>query len=342
MLQNNLAKIYWDIDAVFINNPKHDAALFTRQHQTKWSYFKNNNFNWITENYSKEKNISVYGIPKNIGQAKYIGSLLNNIKKEKQSLQNTAVILGDENLLIPVLNSIPTTVDALNITMGFPLKSIPLSSLFEALFNIHKNATNTFYYKDVINILSHQFIRPLFFIDGVDYASQIIETIDTNNLIYLTTTRLKQIVDKSSNIIDLLFSNWGKSIDLILKNCSQLILIIKNYLDENKDANLLSLEYLFRFNELFNELIRLNSEYHHIKDVSALFSVYKELLSSETLDFQGEPLQGLQVMGMLESRVLDLTYGTFDISLSRLSAFFALLAAPLLLLASIMAFKIIR
>jgi ATP-dependent helicase/nuclease subunit B len=68
---------------------------------------------------------------------------------------------------------------------------------------------------------------------------------------------------------------------------------------------LLSLEYLYRFNELFNELSRLNLEYHHIKDVSTLFSIYKELLSSETLDFQGEPLQGLQIMGMLESRVLD-------------------------------------
>jgi superfamily I DNA/RNA helicase len=65
------------------------------------------------------------------------------------------------------------------------------------------------------------------------------------------------------------------------------------------------LEYLFRFNELFNELSSLNTKYQHIKDVSTLFSIYKELLSSETLDFQGKPLQGLQIMGMLESRVLD-------------------------------------
>ena len=49
----------------------------------------------------------------------------------------------------------------------------------------------------------------------------------------------------------------------------------------------------------------LNSKYNHIKDISTLYSVYKELLSSETLDFKGEPLQGLQIMGMLESRVLD-------------------------------------
>lgn len=305
LLQNNLAKIYWDIDTVFINNPKHDAALFTRQHKNDWAFFKNNPFNWITTNYSKEKNVSVFGIPKNIGQAKYIGTLLNNLQKDNQSLQNTAVVLGDENLLIPVLNSLPSTVEALNITMGFPLKSIPIASLFESLFHLHKTPSNTFYFKDVVNIISHQFIRPLFYINDVDFATKIIETIDANNLVYLTAERIKLLADHSTDLIDLLFSNWNQSVNSALKNCSQLIVHIKNYLDDKKAANLLSLEYLFRFNELFNELSRLNIAYHHIKDISTLYSIYKELLSSETLDFQGEPLQGLQIMGMLESRVLD-------------------------------------
>ncbi len=305
LLQNNLAKIYWDIDAVFMDNPKHDAALFTKQHKTNWNYFKKKPFNWITNNYSKEKNISVYGVPKNIGQSKYIGTLLNNLSKENQSLQNTAVVLGDENLLVPVLNSLPSSIEALNITMGFPLKSIPLASLFESLFNLHKKSSKSFYYKDIINITSHQFIRPLLYFEDIDYASKIVETIEVNNIIYLTPNRLKQIAIKAEAIIDILFTNWETSIDGALKNCSQLILIIKNDLTESKASNLLSLEYLFRFNELFNELSRLNSDYNHIKDISTLFGIYKELLSTETLDFQGEPLQGLQIMGMLESRVLD-------------------------------------
>ncbi|MFD1161418.1 PD-(D/E)XK nuclease family protein [Hwangdonia seohaensis] len=305
LLEHDVAKIYWDIDQVFFNNQKHDAALFTRQHQTRWKYFENNPFHWITNNYSKEKNISIYGVPKNIGQSKYIGTLLNNLSQSDPSLQNTAVVLGDENLLIPVLNSLPSTIEALNITMGFPLKSIPLASLFESLFKLHKNPSKSFYYKDAINIIAHQFIRPLFYFDDTDYASKIIETIEANNIIYLTSDRLKQIAAKAETIIDILFTNWEIAIDDALKNCSQLILTIKNDLIENKASNLLPLEYLFRFNELFNELSRLNSEYHHIKDISALFSIYKELLSTETLDFQGEPLQGLQIMGMLESRVLD-------------------------------------
>ncbi|WP_406685229.1 PD-(D/E)XK nuclease family protein [Seonamhaeicola sp. MEBiC1930] len=305
LLQNDLAKIYWDIDQVFEGNPKHDAALFTRQHKTNWAYFKKHPFNWVTNNYSKEKNISVFGIPKNIGQAKHIGSLLNQIKKTNSSLQNTAVVLGDEHLLTPTLNSLPENIQELNITMGFPLKSIPLASLFETLFLVHKNNSVSFYYKNVKKLISHQFIRPLFKVNSIDYSSKIIETIDANNLVYLNTEKLKQMAPEASKIIGLLFSNWDKSIENALSNCSNLILTIKTYLDKDKSDNLLSLEYLFRFNELFNQLVRLNSEYKHIKDISSLFSIYKELLATETLDFQGEPLQGLQVMGMLESRVLD-------------------------------------
>ena len=306
LLQSGMAKIYWDIDEVFMNNAIHDAGLFTRSHKNKWSYFKNNNFDWITNNYSKEKNISVYGIPKNIGQAKYIGSILKNLKQENLSLTNTAVVLGDENLLIPVLNSLPSNIHALNITMGFPLKSIPLASLFEHLFHLHKKPSQSFYYKDIIILVSHQFLRPLFYVNGIDYTAKLTETIESNNLIYVSVERLKEITEaKCNNIIDLLFSKWHETIDLALKNCSELILNIKSYLDENKNSNLLSLEYLYRFNELFNELTLLNSKYNHISDISTLHNIYKELLSTETLDFKGEPLQGLQIMGMLESRVLD-------------------------------------
>jgi len=305
LLQNNLAEIFWDIDAVFMCNSKHDAALFTRQHKKNWAYYKKNQFNWVTKNYSREKSISVFGIPKNIGQAKHIGALLNDLQKDNSALKHTAVVLGDENLLIPVLNALPSSIQDLNITMGFPLKSIPLASLFDALFKIHRMESNSFYYKDIINIITHQFIRPLFYVDGIDYASKIIETIDGNNLVYINVARLKHITDKNILIIDLLFSNWGETIAFALKNCSQIILTIKNYLDISKNSNSLSLEYVFRFNELFNELIKLNAEHNHIKNVFTLYSVYKELLSTENLDFQGEPLKGLQIMGMLESRSLD-------------------------------------
>ncbi|MEJ6792519.1 MAG: PD-(D/E)XK nuclease family protein [Lacinutrix sp.] len=304
-LNNDYAEVFWDIDEVFIENSIHDAGLFTRQHKVNWKYFNTNPFNWITNNYTKDKNIEVFGVPKNIGQAKTIGSLLKEIAKEKPDFKSTAVVLGDENLLIPVLNSIPSEINMLNITMGFPLSSITLASLFEQLFAIHKKSADTYYYKDIIGLLSHQYIRPLFNVDNINYATELIDTIKKNNLVYLSLTDLKTYSKSTNPILELVFSNWQNNAMFALETCFKIIDSIKDFLSLNKKENMLSLEYLFRFNKLFNELLRLNDDYSHINDISALFSIYKELLTSETLDFQGEPLQGLQVMGMLESRVLD-------------------------------------
>ncbi|WAC00921.1 hypothetical protein N7U66_11880 [Lacinutrix neustonica] len=79
LLLNNMAETYWDIDQVFLSNPIHDAALFTRQHKDNWKHFKKHPFKWVTNHYSEEKNIQVFGIPKNVGQAKTIGTLLKQI-----------------------------------------------------------------------------------------------------------------------------------------------------------------------------------------------------------------------------------------------------------------------
>ncbi len=305
LLQNELALIYWDIDEIFINNPKHDAALFTRQHKNNWPYFKKHSFKWVTNNYSKPKNISVVGIPKNVGQAKYIGELLLQVQEDNTSLKQTAIVLSDEDLLLPVLNSIPNSVGSINITMGFPLKSMPLASLFERLFKIHKVSGNSFYYKDIVSVLTHQFIRPLLIVDKHDFGIEITQYINKNNIVYLNTNTLVEIAPKTESLLKLLFADWKSSIEKVLSNCSELIFKIKAHLDEDKTGNKLSLEYLYRFHILFNEISRLNAEYKHIADISSLHTVYKELLRTETLDFQGEPLEGLQIMGMLESRVLD-------------------------------------
>jgi len=130
LLTNNLAEVYWDIDETFIENTIHDAGLFTRAHKNKWKHFEKNPFNWISKHYTEPKKIEILGIPKNIGQAKTIGSILKKIETKNPDLKSTAVVLGDENLLIPILNSVPQSINKLNITMGFPLSSIPLASLF--------------------------------------------------------------------------------------------------------------------------------------------------------------------------------------------------------------------
>jgi len=305
LLQNDLADIYWDIDNVFIDDAIHDAGLFNRTYRRQWNYFKNQPFNWTTSNYSEQKNINVVGIPKLVGQAKYIGQILEDISQTNRKLSSVAVVLGEENLLIPVLNSIPKSIAKLNVTMGLPLQFVPLASFFQHLFAIHKINSNNFYYKDIISILSHPTIYPLFESESNNASTVIINHIQKNNLVYLSVNDLNNLIDSHNELIDILFKPWNNDSEIALKNCSSLIFTIKACLDTNKKSNRLELEYLYRFNTLFNQLYELNNNFKYINTIAALHSVYKELLNSETLDFKGEPLEGLQVMGMLESRVLD-------------------------------------
>ncbi|WP_048330836.1 PD-(D/E)XK nuclease family protein, partial [Bizionia psychrotolerans] len=134
---------------------------------------------------------------------------------------------------------------------------------------------------------------------------KVVQKIESNNLIYISLSRLIQLAPQHEALFELLFGNWNNQVSKALQHCQALILKIKSHLEVHKKENLLALEHLFKFNSLFNELSLLDGNFKHLKDINSLFTVYKELLSSETLDFKGEPLEGLQIMGMLESRVLD-------------------------------------
>ena len=305
LLKNELAHIYWDIDKAFIDDNIHDAGWFTRQHRSQWDYFKTNPFNWVTSHYTEEKNIQAIGIPKLVGQAKYIGQILEELTQTETNLSKIAVVLGEEELLLPVLNSIPKDITKLNVTMGLPLHFVPLASFFEQLFITHKLNPKQFYFKDVISLLSHPSIYALFETENNNVSSEIVAYIQKNNLVYLTVSDLKQIATSHLDILDLLFSSWNNEPKMALKQCSDLIFKMKSNLDNDKQKHSLELEYLYRFNILFNQLTELNSNYNYLNSIIALQTIYKELLSSETLDFKGEPLEGLQIMGMLESRVLD-------------------------------------
>lgn len=307
LLESDLASIYWDTDEAFVNDPMHGASLFINTYKKDWKYFKQQPFKWVKNNFSAAKNIELIGAPKNIGQAKYMGELLQNISEGENSLQNTAIVIGDENLLLPTLNALPSTIKGINITMGFPLKATPMTSLFEQLFELHKNPyKNPLYHQDIIGILSHQNIRPLFYTDQKDFGQIMINTIQEQNMIYVTLEKMQCLVPENLHIaIDLLFGDWKNKPLLALNKIEEVIIAIKNQLSEDQQANALPLEYLYRFHELFNQINTLNDEYEHISSIRTLYGIFKELIASETLDFQGEPLEGLQLMGVLESRVLD-------------------------------------
>ncbi len=298
LLEAGIGVAFWDADQFFIDNPYHEASLFLRTYKNKWEYYKTKPFQWIKDNFSEQKNIKLIGVPKNIGQAKFIGKILTSIPKEE--MQKTALVLADETLLQPILNSLPNTVESLNITMGLPLQEVPLSSFFELLFSLHKNPSpKGLYYKSVLEILNS---LPAHRLLGFT-STQLITSISRENSVFLTLEKLQEhTTEKEKEVLRLVFETW-KNTTTALDSCSKIIRLLKQSLD--KEENALELEYVYHFHVVFNKLFALHNTYQYLNNLATLHRLYKDILMTETLDFSGEPFSGLQLMGMLESRCLD-------------------------------------
>ncbi|PKP14293.1 MAG: hypothetical protein CVU08_00950 [Bacteroidetes bacterium HGW-Bacteroidetes-3] len=300
LLNNSLASVYWDANESFFNN-SNEAGVFLRKYKREWAFYQKNPFLWDNALLPIHKNISLIGAPKNITQIKYAGELL----AETEDFSKTALVLADENLLTLTLNSLPNNVKNINITMGYPLKDIPLASLFDALFKLHlnqhkfgKEAEHLFYYKDVLNVLNNTFLNKL----HGKILQKLITEIKSKNSIFLSVDMLKKYVSPSEvELLSTVFSlfYFSTSINKVIEQCIDLIKELKN------DSEGVEKEYLYRFFTVFQQLKTLNTTYNHIADLKSLTLFYTQILRTEKLSFQGEPLQGLQLMGMLETRALD-------------------------------------
>lgn len=303
LLKGN-TEVYWDIDSEFLNN-NHQAGNFIRKYKNEWKFYEKNELKFIGNWFHKEKNIQLIGTSKNITQVKYASEILSNIN----SHENTALVLADESLLPITLNSLPKNVDAINITMGYPLKDIPATSLFFSIFQLfqsqeklQKTKHNLFYYKDVIRFFKDALIYGLLLDKTKSISDEIIEKISIENNTFVSAefiiSSLKNTSEATTRTISAVFEKFIQVNDF-LQRIINLILLLK------ENSNSLEKEYLFRFYNAFTQLQNLHLKFGYITSLKTLHQFFKQLISSETLSFQGEPLQGLQLMGMLETRVLD-------------------------------------
>ena len=307
LVDTDNGEIFWDADQTFLNDPYHDAGLFIRRFKQNWKHYKSNEFEWITNDFSQPKNIHIIGTPKTIGQAKITGSLIEKIisKNPNASLDKVAVVLGDENMLVPLLYALPASIDALNITMGFSSKNNPAQILVSKLFKMHtntlsRNATSyVLYYKDVIDILTHPLIEPY------SKTNNLVKIINQNNYTFITHKKLFELNDNQSDLFQLLFKKWENGSVEVLQNISNLLQVIKNNLSNDNEDEKITKAFVFSIFKTINKLINYYLQHENIDKIDTLYAIYKQVIDLAEVSFEGEPLNGLQIMGVLESRVLD-------------------------------------
>ena len=190
--------------------------------------------------------------------------MLANFPKEDLTDSQTALVLADENLLFPVLNNLPDSIQSVNITMGAPISSTPLFSFVDLLFKTQlkkqQYGKNKFHAKDIQKLLRNPYLSRL--IESSKLMA-INHHLNKKNIVFVSTSSLKRVVNDDSqwDILAFILGDWSDTI-LAIHN-------IKLLLDKLK-------------NQLVKQEQSVESE--------ILFSFYKsiQILENHLLDFKGD------------------------------------------------------
>ncbi|MGZ5210201.1 MAG: PD-(D/E)XK nuclease family protein, partial [Kaistella sp.] len=293
LLQWDKAQAFFQADEYYINDERQEAGKFLRSHKT-WKEFNDSRpFQWIENDFAQEKNIKVYEVSGNITQAKVLPEIFNEIKPE--DLSKTAVVLLDENLLPATLDAI-SSMEHLNITMGFPLKNLAFSNAMKKLFYLQKQLDqkdSSYYYNDVLSVLEE--------LPNNEFDREIIaafkSTIEERNIVYISKKQFGELLFNLSYFQ--LFqkpTSVNGFLDLLIKYCYDL---------KFRELDDILYENIAHFEKSFKIIKNQLSPYSFSIKMETLEVLINQLVSSEAIDFQGEPLAGLQVMGLLETRLLN-------------------------------------
>jgi len=293
LLQWNKAQCFFQADRYYFDDERQEAGKFLRNHRIWKEFTDERPFGWIEEDFNQPKNIKVYEVSGNITQTKILPEILNEI--ENKTYSNTAVVLLDENLLPASLDAMHG-VQNLNITMGFPLKNLSFSNAVKQLFYLQKQLEknrSSYYYRDVYPILEE---LPKS-VEDDQIINNFKASIEQRNIVYISKKLMQELLGALSyyNLLQKAEST-NIYLDSLIAFCQQIKWL---EIDDIQYENVSHFENAFRM--IRNQL----SPYSFEIRMETLEILINQHINSESIDFQGEPLQGLQVMGLLETRLLN-------------------------------------
>lgn len=312
LLKLKKAVIFWDIDNYYYKENefgKHEAGNFIRKFASR---FPEAVKNFISEDLlTSAKQIVVHPVPGNATQAKALGQVLTDGRSDSK----TAVVLADENLLIPVLNAIPETVEHFNVTLGFPFSKTAVYQYLSTYFNIHlkqrKIQSNIgIYLKPLLQLSSHELNTYFLSSQEIgklnDWQQQILQ----NNQRFAAKEEIKESFEANSRLSDL-FALLLKPVDSaeitdVLVGTVSFVDTLADWVMESSKSQKHTIINQFitagKLLQKIQDLVKLRPELLDFEDFGALFH---KLALGLRVPFSGEPLQGLQLMGLLETRNLD-------------------------------------
>jgi hypothetical protein len=302
MRDAGIAEFCWDYAGEMISDPLNKSSYFMAQNVQEFEQaFK------LNEAGLKTPTFNVLSVPSSYGQVKHIPEILSMVKADEKP-SDCAVVLPDEGLLMPLLNSIPSEISHINVTMGYPMSASELWALMSDVMKMQvhvrrKGDECMFYHKHVWDVFSSALFRKLTDGDEMKVCRERVAQIKQAARYYISQSELSglplfdvifQPVVKDMTLAD------AKQIQELAEYQQRVLAYIAPRLSDELDMPLeadFAKEYWCAVNRLkAMELAILPTTYVRLLD---------SLLAGVSVPFSGEPLRGLQIMGPLETRALD-------------------------------------
>ncbi|MBL0310210.1 MAG: PD-(D/E)XK nuclease family protein [Bacteroidetes bacterium] len=311
LLDKGIAEIIWDSDKYYVDDEFQEAGSFFRKYKKQFriddSGWKNNLIA------SAPKNIHIVGVAKNIGQTKVTADILvNKLKLNEETEKETAVIVLDNKLLNPLLSAIPENISALNISMGFPLQESSIAELLKSIFSLHENIERfkasgrqlRYYYRDIFDLLHHPYVSYL--IPDKKAVSIFVQRIREFNRMVVSHKELADVFkDSEFERVFWFTENSQEYLVKLLELVDSLrIHFLKATRSQKRDLSV-DVELLFHINNTLKNLQNILQENKSELNTKSLRKLLMENIRSVRVPFDGEPIRGLQIMGMQETRCLD-------------------------------------
>ena len=307
--QREIADFYWDYASPLVRDRDNKASYFVERNQERFP----SAWPLPQEEEERERQIEVVGIPSGIGQAKQVYRILDawcdEHEMDAEGALRTAVILPDEQLLIPVLNAIPERIRRINVTMGYPLSATPIASLVEYVLALQKNlryvdAQPAFYFRDVLPILNHRYVMST----AAGQIGEVVKDISENNRIYIPSGSLTQ-----TPLLTVLFTpvkdveSVSDYLIAVLQALNRVMTDREEVEEEERPVTQTEVEreFIYHYFVTVNRMKEMMRETGVEMRLDTYFRLLKRMTDTITIPFHGEPLSGLQIMGVLETRALD-------------------------------------
>ena len=298
LAKNHDVEFFWDYDHYYVGNKSLEAGLFLRDNMRDFPQKVALPYSY--NGFSSEKNITVATVPSDSLQCKYVAEFLDQVRRERgaEPGKETAVVLTDENLLMPVLYAIPSDVDKINVTMGYPLRLTLAYSFVERLITLRsrvrmRDGSAMFYHEDVRGLLNHPYMA-----DGL--AEIVAEIADTQQ-VYVDMSAFS--VD---GVVAVVFGLMGEEWTDLAAWLRKIIPMVAVAPAATGDVERKQrLEFFSIISENLDKLVNSLSRCGITLSTRTFASLLRRVLQQVRVPYDGEPLQGVQVMGILETRNLD-------------------------------------